>query len=399
LGAITPAVNFVVSPLWSALADTTGILFPCFPYLSECPFVGKHQMIMLTTFIGSVLVRCLLTYSNNNVKILSMIVVVSAILYAPVKPLLDSTVMAMLTDKSLYGRSRLFGQFGFGLGSFIVDRVMEGNIKIMFFVHLLLSFPTALLMYFFNPSQKITDTGVEKRSWLKSSRFNPFNPQVKKEPVNRRIDIINGLKHTLGNSEVLIFFTIVFIVGISSGIVENFAYVRLAELDSSSRSIFGPLRLASSITGSAMFWISGLFIKNLGVNGVMVLSLISYILRFFIYGSVRNAWHALPAEMLRGLTFALFWSSATFYVYEISPKHLTATMVRSFFPFFFFSLHYLLFLFLLFLWSSVGYIKWYLWWNRPIFRITDWWRAKSKFWNTESFLLLCIRRYRYFSVF
>ncbi|GMH78039.1 hypothetical protein TL16_g07639 [Triparma laevis f. inornata] len=35
----------------------------------------------------------------------------------------------------------------------------------------------------------------------------------------------------------------------------------------------------------------------------------------------------LPAEFLRGATFALFWSTATIYAHKISPKGMSATLL------------------------------------------------------------------------
>jgi nitrate/nitrite transporter NarK len=43
LGAITPAVTFVVAPLWGALADQT----------------GRHKDVLLVTFVSSVVSRLL----------------------------------------------------------------------------------------------------------------------------------------------------------------------------------------------------------------------------------------------------------------------------------------------------------------------------------------------------
>ena len=63
------------------------------------------------------------------------------------------------------------------------------------------------------------------------------------------------------------------------------------------------------------------------MNGVLSMSLVSYILRLINYAAVTNPWYTLPAEIMRGLTFATFWSSSTYYVYKASPKGLTATMV------------------------------------------------------------------------
>lgn len=58
------------------------------------------------------------------------------------------------------------------------------------------------------------------------------------------------------------------------------------------------------------------------------MSLCSYVMRFFIYASITdNPWHGLPAEALRGCTFAAMWAASTYYTHRISPPGLTATMV------------------------------------------------------------------------
>ena len=41
----------------------------------------------------------------------------------------------------------------------------------------------------------------------------------------------------------------------------------------------------------------------------------------------QSPWHALPAEAMRGITFALFWAGSTYYVYNASPPGLSATML------------------------------------------------------------------------
>ena len=124
-----------------------------------------------------------------------------------------------------------------------------------------------------------------------------------------------------------------FSVGVSSGIIENFGYVRLAELGAGDKrhgNCLGVCRIVSSLAGGPMFWYSGKIASYVGVTGIMCWSLFSYVLRFFIYSMVRNPWHALPAEALRGFTFALFWSASTFYVFKAAPPGLAATMVSSF---------------------------------------------------------------------
>lgn len=289
-------------------------------------FVGWHKEIMLLTFIGSILARTALIWCNGNVIWLSLVVALSALLNAPVKPLLDSAIMSMLTDKSTYGKSRLFGQVGIGMGSFLVGPLLSTNYKLMFLAQLLLAAPTAFLMTRFQPKQQQQASSTSLMSSSKTGSTSA-STEITKKP--RGMDVWQALKHTLEEPKVLVFFLLVFIVGVSSGIIENFAYVRLNQLPGAKGRTLGVMRLCSSLAGGPMFWISGEIIKLIGVNGVMNMSLLSYILRFAIYASVQNAWLALPAEVLRGFSFAMFWSGATYYVYGISPKGLTATMVST----------------------------------------------------------------------
>jgi hypothetical protein len=79
LGAITPLVTFCVSPLWGALADGT----------------GKHKLILLGTFVSSVIMRCLLAVlpsisgSNKHMLMLCGIVASTAAMFAPGKAFYD----------------------------------------------------------------------------------------------------------------------------------------------------------------------------------------------------------------------------------------------------------------------------------------------------------------------
>lgn len=141
LGAITPSITFLVSPLWGALADET----------------GKFKEIMITTFVLSFMLRYLLIYKEKNIYFISCIILLTAIFNAPVKPLMDSAVMDLLANKNDYGKSRFFGQVGFGIGSYAVGTLVhsEHTVHKIFNVHVALSIPTLFIMLFFGSSPKI----------------------------------------------------------------------------------------------------------------------------------------------------------------------------------------------------------------------------------------------------
>jgi predicted MFS family arabinose efflux permease len=180
-----------------------------------------------------------------------------------------------------------------------------------FFIHGLLSIPTLLAIRAFQPEKKVATQTKDKNK--------PAEDAKKK-------NISEGLRLLSQNSDALVFFFLVFVIGTSSGCIENFAYVRVREVGGTGNQM-GILRLVSSLAGAPMFWYSGPLTEYLGVDAVLVLSLLAYVVRFFNYAYIHHPYHALPAEALRGITFALFWSSGSAYAYKISPPGMAATML------------------------------------------------------------------------
>ncbi len=100
LGAVKPLTTFLVAPFWGILSDGTGNRF----------------RILYFTFLVSVVTQLLVAF-RNDVSYLIAMVFITAFFNAPVKSLIDSLVMDNIPDKRQYGRLRLWGQLGFGIGS------------------------------------------------------------------------------------------------------------------------------------------------------------------------------------------------------------------------------------------------------------------------------------------
>ena len=341
LGAVKPFTTFLVAPLWGLVSD-----------LLDQPF-----LILNVTFLVSAVCQLGVAFRSEALYIMAM-VFITAVFNAPVKSLLDSMVMEQLRDQSSYGRLRLWGQMGFGIGSSITGWLLSkrpdipwpeeatfspafqetltrypellqraavyadkcwqsmSGFKLLFLTYVALSVPAFLGMQAFKsmshkPSQ---ESAATKKSKTASSQ-----PEEKKSTFE-------GLALLVHNADALLFFFLVFVVGVSSGVIENFAYVRIREVGGTGKEM-GLSRLVSSIAGAPMFWFSGPLARNLGVDRVLVMTLISYVTRFAIYSGMQHAWQGLPAEALRGVTFAAFWSSATIYAHKVSPAGLHATML------------------------------------------------------------------------
>lgn len=321
LGAITPTVTFLVSPLWGALADSTGL----------------EKEIMMATFFLSTVIRFGLVYVKNFPNLataISVLVALSAVINAPVKPLLDACTMALLKDKSSFGRSRLYGQVGFGFGSWLVGPFLgRADIRNIFVVQMLLAVPTAILMFAF--VRVAAPSELEKKTALKAKQAKQLAEAAEAKrrkgssnsSVSSPSDFSSALRHVATNKHILIFFFSVFLLGISSGIIENFAYVHLKDCGGYDGTVLGICRLASSLAGVPMFYMAGPILNAMGVNGILLTCMVAYVMRFALYATMTSTWQALPAEVLRGATFALFTTGSTYYVYNASPPALVATML------------------------------------------------------------------------
>lgn len=405
LGAVKPFTTFLAAPLWGILSDR----------------YGNHVSILLFTFVSSLVFQMMVGWATN-LNILIVTVFITALLNAPVKSLIDTIVMEKLKseeDRHQFGRMRLWGQIGFGLGSSLVGSLLsmfpeddtahnndrksvkedvlpslayttisaslkESNIPTLekvihgietgievacetdacaetaavstfqarrvlfemtgdllgknmwnlgssgsgpsyfrrlkgyewaFFFHATLSIPTIYAIRAFRPEK-------EAVAISSSTHKNTKSTQDKEHIKNTA----GGLRLLSQNSDALIFFFLVFVIGTSSGCIENFAYVRVREVGGSGNQM-GMLRLVSSLAGAPMFWFSGPLTEFLGVDVVLVMSLLAYVARFLNYACMKHPYHALPAEALRGITFALFWSSGSTYAHKISPPGMSATML------------------------------------------------------------------------
>ncbi|MCB0189521.1 MAG: MFS transporter, partial [Caldilineaceae bacterium] len=109
LTGLPPLLTLVVAPLWGALADAT----------------QRHQRL-LQTAVGGLWVTILLLSLLRNPFWLFPVVVLYATFSAPIMPLVDNTVLALLGErKAIYGRLRLWGALGWGIAGTAAGLLIE----------------------------------------------------------------------------------------------------------------------------------------------------------------------------------------------------------------------------------------------------------------------------------
>jgi len=89
----------------------------------------------------------------------------------------------------------------------------------------------------------------------------------------------------------------------------------------------GTSRLLSSTAGAIMFWYSGIISGFLGIENVLILSLVTTGARFSLLKKMDHPYYMYLIDLIRGTTFGSFWSSSTLYASQIGPPSLRATML------------------------------------------------------------------------
>ncbi len=84
----------------------------------------------------------------------------------------------------------------------------------------------------------------------------------------------------------------------------------------------GQSRLLSSCAGAAMFWFSGSVTRRLGVQNVLLISMICAGFRFTLLERMDHPYYVYLVDFIRGSTYGAFWSSSTLYASQIGPQSL-----------------------------------------------------------------------------
>jgi hypothetical protein len=175
--------------------------------------------------------------------------VINLLVFTLVKSLIDSMVMSNLKDRSRYGRMRLYGQLGFGVGSSAcgillsrsthrpytppigegismrehLDEVWQSitGYKLLFFTYLLLSVPTFICIRAFDrwtkdPTHNDANGDKKDDNKNKQTKAKPDDKKLKGNPPKVENEdkptVWDGIGVLLHSSDALLFFFLVLVV-------------------------------------------------------------------------------------------------------------------------------------------------------------------------------------------
>lgn len=340
LQAIRPVVTILAAPLWGGLADSGS---------------GRRREVLILTFVGSFLCRMFASLLAGDVGYFALALCASSLFYAPVASLLDSIVVSSLSEsdkREKFGRLRLWGELGNGLASIIsLDLIHRGD----------RGFERVLLLH---GASSVVALAFMLRCVPREGGPRPSPSQGAKTAAapapaarRRRIsDWTEGPRAVLGDPRLLTAFALVAVAGYSMSLLENFCYINIrkmyaereSEMENAGRDI-GLFRAFYSLGGTLTWYYSGVWIRAVGPDVVMLASVCCLPPCFFLYsgvgigggaasagsGSVSAAAGPMgalakvgfaTAEAMRSGIFAALWNAATLRCNELAPAHVLSVM-------------------------------------------------------------------------
>ena len=280
LTGIVPLITLFSAPLWTGLADAT----------------HRHRLLMSLGLIGGVITVAFFPILNTFVPVF-IIAVLLYFFFAPVNPLADSATMSMLAEeKEMYGRVRLGGTLGFGIGAFLSGLVVQNyGLKFAFWGCALL-----FLLGFF-VSQKLVYGQLEEG-----------------RPAGE------GPLTLLKNPRWVLFLVVAFAAGMGLAAYSFYLFPYMKELGA-SESTMGLALTFWMFSEIPILFFGNRLIKYLKPYGLLMLAMGVTGLRMLLFAVIGTPNLVLFAQILNGLTFPAMWVAGVTYADENAPAGLSAT--------------------------------------------------------------------------
>ncbi|ETN11894.1 hypothetical protein PPTG_09561 [Phytophthora nicotianae INRA-310] len=238
---------------------------------------------------------------------------------SPGASLLDHAVLNLL-DKvgGEYGKQRLFGAVGFGIGAYVTGlAVAVGGIYWSFGMSFILCMSSLLVLRLI-PPVRYGDKG-----------YTALEAGEDKENTESEApaSFMENIRVVTKEFDVLVLLGVVFLMGLMYGVLSSFLTLNLYNLSGGDAKIVGVAIMCETASELPAFFFSHKIIKKIGTVNVLLVSIAGYALRISYYAVMTDPWNAIPFEFLHGITFGLAWAAVTQYIYSSTPKGCEGTVM------------------------------------------------------------------------
>lgn len=286
LFSLGPILGLFIQPLWGILCDRFGL---------------ERRILMLSTVAAPLLAFGYMA-GGTNFWIYAVTALGLAISYSAMTPITEALTVRHAQKRGLnYGAIRLLGSISFalttaGLGA-LYKQLGLSLMFAMYGVMMALLFASLFLLEA-EPAPK----GLQKRTSL----WTDVKPLLTDKPLRIFLLLVFGI--AVGSAMNNVFFPIY--AGGSGG-------------DAASR--IGILNMAAALSELPFFLFAGRLIRRFGYSRIFVIVALAAALRWLLLSLSPSFWVLLTAQMLHGVTYALFVAAGVTYMHEMSPKGFGTT--------------------------------------------------------------------------
>jgi MFS family permease len=278
-----PFISFLALPLAGILADRLQI----------------HKKLLIGFCVLSVVFR-LFMISEPWLAWIAVFFMLTELVGTPVSALLDAGVIELLGPerRSLYGKQRVWGSLSFGGVALAIGAVVSaagGNFNIYFWNHSVMALIGAFIFLFLSVNSVSTPA-----------------------PLWQSLGIVFSSIH------VFVFFLLITMIGVATGIIGAYLFIMLDELNA-SRLTMGLATATACLAEMPFLFFSAPLLRTLGERNMLYLACIGGIIRLVWYTFMTNPWLVIIAETMHGPFFGALWVAAMSYVHKITPPGLGAT--------------------------------------------------------------------------
>ncbi len=280
LASISPLVALLAAPLWGGLADAT----------------QQHRRLLLFAISGFLVAVLALSFASTLLWLLPA-VIAYAFFSAPIIPLVDNSVLEMLgANKQEYGKQRLWGSIGWGIGAVVMGAVTERyGLGWAFYGCLLIM----SLNLFGATRLRVSHAKIGGNFW-------------------------GNLRFFVTSGPWLVFLLTIFINGLGMSFTNNFLFLYINSLHA-SKTLMGLTLFVASLSELPAFFFAGQLLHRWGSRGLLIAALLAQVVRMLAYAVMPAPWLVLVINLLHGLTFSAMWVAAVNYANQQAPAGLGAT--------------------------------------------------------------------------
>ncbi|CAH0513848.1 unnamed protein product [Peronospora belbahrii] len=294
-----PSIAAILGPpFWGGVAD----------------HIRDQRLVHVFCIVSGTLLQFFTRYFYWSLGWTVLIVLLSRIQSFPTGSLLDHTVLNVLVKEGgEYGKQRLFGAVGWGIGTYLTGIVVAyGGIFWSFNLCLIAGFSTLLVLRLIPPIKY-----DEKYTQLETAN-----------EVRRGTPSFMETMGLIGQQlDVLALLAVVFIMGNMHGVFSSFLQLNLYNLAGDDPHIIGVAIMCETASELPAFFFADQIVTKIGTVNVLLVSLVGYTLRITYYALMTNPWGAIPFEFLHGITFGLTWAACTQYVFSAAPCGCEGTVM------------------------------------------------------------------------